>query len=142
MGMRGRPKTMNKQGRCQLRWQQGNVAIFAEASVKIERHDGDADRLHGIEIVPPSWQVGVGFGFSLFRETVAGIADLGNRTVTITSFRGVPADTSSTAAAYATFHAIADALEIEVERSVADRFTFDTATGTFCITIPETSGKA
>jgi hypothetical protein len=79
--------------------------------------------------VEPSWAEAARFGVALFREAFARHATVDVR---VQQVSGQIADTTVTAVAYATFHAVAEALRVEAR----DRFVLDDGTGSLTVKLP------
>lgn len=113
-------------GTCQLAWQDGPRAIFAEAHVMVKDNGNNDLTLVLPEGMEGAWEIGVRFGLELFREC--------NRSrrsgcIVIENFQGQPLDTSIASAAYVAFHAIARAFNYQPGK----KFEFDATTGQFIL---------
>ncbi len=124
---------MTSTGNHRLAWQQGERALYADATVEIERDVHRGGMIQGVDAITQPWRVGVLFGLALAREALAGIVDFSGIVVVVTAFRGQPSDTTVTAAAFAAFHAVAKALN---HPDLVGVFGFDESTGRFSIAFP------
>ena len=125
---------MEATGSHRIAWQRGNLALYAEVALSAEREAGaDANgSVVGLDTVAEQWRMGVMFGLSLLRESLIGKMDFRHVAFTIRSFRGQPGDTTLMAAAFATFHAGAKALAVDV----SGVFEFDDSIGAFLFSNP------
>lgn len=122
---------MKSVGSCRLAWQQGNVALFADVTIRVDRVDNDKFSLGEVDGIADAWRDGIRFGFTLVQEALSSVVGLSGVSISIQDFIGQPCDTTSTAVAYATFHAIVDA----IGAPITNVFSFDKSTGRFCIAI-------
>lgn len=108
---------MKQQGEYSLRWQKGQEVRFAEISVHVERLDQPGYSVEFENEINPAWRCGVLFGAECFREAlIHGQPTSGGLHVRIVKVSGQPVDTTVGALAHATFHAIQDALQMDLER--------------------------
>ncbi len=126
-------------GMHRIAWQRGNMGLYAEVGLTLEKESRAVAvvSVRGLDAVAEQWRTGVMFGLSLLRETLTGKVDFQHLSVNITSFRGQPADTTLMAAAFASFHAAAKALGVDV----SEVFRFDDSTGVFEVSVPDERGS-
>jgi hypothetical protein len=117
-----------------IAWQRGNFATFAEIEVELNsgRSGYDLTVPLGIDLVDGRWRSGVLLALSLLREKLPRVLDSMDTQVTIKAFRGQPGDTTSMAAAYVMFHAVAELLAPEL----LEEFVFDEEKAEYTIASP------
>lgn len=117
-----------------IAWQRGNFATFAEIEIELSGSSVDHDIAspQGIDLVDSRWRSGVLMALALLREKLARVSVATDTQVTITTFRGQPGDTTTMAAAYVTFHAVAEKLAPEL----VGEFVFDEEKAEYTIASP------
>lgn len=121
---------MIKIGHHRLAWQKGVRGLYADITLKIEQGAEGVGTIYGIDSMNPAWRTGILFGLCLAKERLVQDVDWSRVSVTIKAFRGVPCDTTITAAAFVAFHAIAQAMD---SIDIGGVFTFEETTGRFSI---------
>ena len=91
-------------GAGRLAWQRGPRALYAEVTVECAPGEAGGGATTLPADIEPSWAEGARFGVALFREAFAKHA---GAEVRVQRVRGQIVDTTVTAVAYATFHALA-----------------------------------
>ncbi|MEM7248711.1 MAG: hypothetical protein AAF533_25495 [Acidobacteriota bacterium] len=115
-------------GHHRVAWRRDDAVVHAEVNVEVAIGDGVAWSVVGLEVVPAPWRSGVQFGVELLRGALGSPDDVGV-VVRVLDFRGLLGDTTETAAACATFHAVAQALGADA----GEFFELDETTGEFRI---------
>ncbi len=117
-------------GRGYLTWQKYSHVKYAEVVVDVELILDHGCKIDIPQDTNPSWSRGIKYGFMVFQEAAQGFPVMNdNMCVQVEKVHGHPVDTTIMCMAYATFHAIEDAMKLDV----ANAFTFDENTGKFSI---------
>jgi hypothetical protein len=120
---------VSTQGKGRLAWQKGAFGLYAEATVEVGYELENSNAFTKIDCVPDELRVGVLFGCTLAREAARSIGRGRELSIAVLEFKSQPCDTTSCAAAFATFKAIADAIDSDI----GSRFSFDESSGQFHI---------
>jgi hypothetical protein len=125
---------MSKQGKGRLAWQNGSVVLYAEAIVEVAYEVNKLAAFTKIDCVPEEYRLGVLFGCTLARESARSIAHGRELAITVREFKSQLCDTTTFAAAFATYQAIADAINLDI----GSFFSFDESRGRFQISYEST----
>jgi len=117
-----------------IAWQRGNFATYAEIDIDLSSEISGYDITNpvGIELVDSRWRPGVLFALSLLHEKLPRVKESSDTQVTITMFRGQPGDTTTMAAAYVMFHAVAQKLAPKL----MEEFVFDEEKAEYMVASP------
>jgi hypothetical protein len=123
---------MKTTGHHRLLWQMGLKAKYADVTIEIAQEIDGGGTIRGLEKISPPWRAGALKGLALAKEALAGTVDFAKISITFAAFHGHAVDTNAAEVAYATFHAMIDALD---RPDLAEVFRLDESTGEFSVSL-------